>query len=466
MINRYLRIFITTMLLLLCGAAVAWAADGPTAESNAVAIDTAWTLVAGFLVFFMQAGFAMVETGFTRAKNAGNIIMKNMMDFAVGTIAFWLVGFGIMFGVSKSGLFGTSLFAASGNADHLGLSIPLMAFLLFQTVFAATAATIVSGAMAERTKFVSYIIYSAVISLIIYPVVGHWIWNAEGWLFQKGMIDFAGSTVVHSVGGWAALVGALILGPRLGKYGKDGKVNVIPGHSITLAALGVFILWFGWFGFNPGSTVAATNLKIADIAVTTNIAAAAGACLAMIFTWVRFGKADVSMTLNGALAGLVAITAGCNAVNNIGAAIIGAMAGVLVILSVEFFDKVVKIDDPVGAISVHGVCGAFGTTMVGLFAVDGGLLYGGGAQLLVTQLTGVGSVFLWTVVTAGILFTILKYTVGLRVSESEEFEGLDLGEHGMAAYGDFVLRGASGKLGYETSYSIQNTARQTAEKTV
>ena len=466
MINRYLRIFITTMLLLLCGAAVAWAADGPTAESNAVAIDTAWTLVAGFLVFFMQAGFAMVETGFTRAKNAGNIIMKNMMDFAVGTIAFWLVGFGIMFGVSKSGLFGTSLFAASGNADHLGLSIPLMAFLLFQTVFAATAATIVSGAMAERTKFVSYIIYSAVISLIIYPVVGHWIWNAEGWLFQKGMIDFAGSTVVHSVGGWAALVGALILGPRLGKYGKDGKVNVIPGHSITLAALGVFILWFGWFGFNPGSTVAATNLKIADIAVTTNIAAAAGACLAMIFTWVRFGKADVSMTLNGALAGLVAITAGCNAVNNIGAAIIGAMAGVLVILSVEFFDKVVKIDDPVGAISVHGVWGAFGTTMVGLFAVDGGLLYGGGAQLLVTQLTGVGSVFLWTVVTAGILFTILKYTVGLRVSESEEFEGLDLGEHGMAAYGDFVLRGASGKLGYETSYSIQNTARQTAEKTV
>lgn len=447
MVKRIAHILTVTTLLVLSFAGYSFAADGPTAESNAVAIDTMWTLVAGFLVFFMQAGFAMVETGFTRAKNASNIIMKNLMDFAVGTIAFWLVGFGLMFGVDKMGLFGTNLFGATGNADHLGLSIPLMAFLIFQTVFAATAATIVSGAMAERTKFSAYMIYSAVISLIIYPIVGHWIWNADGWLAQKGFIDFAGSTVVHSVGGWSALVGALILGPRIGKYGKDGKVNVIPGHSITLAALGVFILWFGWFGFNPGSTLAATNPRIADIAVTTNIAAAAGACLAMVFTWVRYGKADVSMTLNGALAGLVAITAGCNAVNNVGAAIIGAVAGVLVILAVEFFDKVVKIDDPVGAISVHGICGAFGTVTVGLFATDGGLFYGGGAGLLLTQLTGVGAVLLWTVITTGILFTAIKYTVGLRVKEAEEIEGLDIGEHGMAAYNDFVMRGSSPRPG-------------------
>lgn len=466
MINRILRILSITAFILLYTTGLVWAADGPTAESNAVAIDTMWTLLAGFLVFFMQAGFAMVETGFTRAKNAGNIIMKNLMDFAVGTIAYWLVGFGIMFGASKAGLFGTSLFGAAGNTDHLGLSIPLMAFLLFQTVFAATAATIVSGAMAERTKFSSYIIYSAVISLVIYPVVGHWIWNSEGWLFKMGMIDFAGSTVVHSVGGWAALAGAAILGPRLGKYGKDGKVNVIPGHNITLAALGVFILWFGWFGFNPGSTVAGTNPKIADIAVTTNIAAAAGAILSMIFTWLKYGKADVSMTLNGALAGLVAITAGCAAVNNVGAVVIGALAGVLVILAVEFFDKVVKIDDPVGAISVHGICGSFGTIMVGLFAVDGGLLYGGGAKLLFTQITGVASVAAWTLVTAGILFTVIKYTVGLRVKESEEIEGLDLGEHGMSAYGDFVLRSTTNKYGVEIGQPAAKTINRTMERDI
>lgn len=450
--KRMRLLLLLTVVLLLLVPAAAWAADeGPTAESNAIAIDTMWTLLAGFLVFFMQAGFAMVETGFTRAKNAGNILMKNLMDFAIGSLAFWLVGFGIMIGVSLSGLFGTSQFGATGNADHLGLSIPLMAFLLFQTVFAATAATIVSGAMAERTKFISYIVYSAVITLVIYPVVGHWIWNAEGWLFKMGMIDFAGSTVVHSVGGWAALMGAAILGPRLGKYGKDGKVNVIPGHSITLGALGVFILWFGWFGFNPGSTVAGTNPSIATIAVTTNLAAAAGALLAMIFTWIKYGKPDVSMTLNGALAGLVAITAGCNAVNNWGAAIIGAAGGVLVVLAVELFDKVVKIDDPVGAISVHGVCGSFGTIMVGVFALEGGLAYGGGSSLLITQLTGVGAVFAWTVVTTGILFLAIKYTIGLRVKPSEEIEGLDLGEHGMSAYGDFVMRGTD--IGSATSFT-------------
>lgn len=452
--------------MFLAGIGAAWAADGPTPESNAVAIDTVWTLMAGFLVFIMQAGFAMCETGFTRAKNAANIIMKNLMDFAIGTIAYWLVGFGIMFGATKAGLFGTNLFAATGSAEHLGLSIPLMAFMIFQNMFAATAATIVSGAMAERTKYISYVIYSGVITLLIYPVVGHWIWNAEGWLFKMGFIDFAGSTVVHSVGGWAALMGAAILGPRLGKYGKDGKVNVIPGHSITLAALGVFILWFGWFGFNPGSTLSGTNPKIADIAVTTNIAAAAGACLAMIFTWLRYGKPDVSMTLNGALAGLVGITAGTAAVSNAGAAVIGALAGVLVVLSVEFFDKVAKVDDPVGAISVHAICGAFGTIMVGFLAVDGGLFYGGGTKLLVTQLIGVAAVFGWTAVTAGILFTALKYTVGLRVTESEETEGLDLGEHGMTAYGDFVLRTAASRHGFESGAPVQKTVGQTVEKTV
>lgn len=414
----------------------------PTVESNAVAIDTVWTLLAGFLVFFMQAGFAMVEAGFTRAKNAGNIIMKNLMDFSVGSLVYWLFGFAIMFGVDKAGLIGTTGFGMSDTFEHLGLSIPLWAFLMFQTVFAATSATIVSGAMAERTKFISYIIYSFVISLVIYPVVGHWIWGG-GWLMERGMIDFAGSTVVHSVGGWAALIGALLIGPRIGKYTKDGKSNAIPGHNITLGALGVFILWFGWFGFNPGSTLSGTNPDIGKIAVNTNLAAAAGAVMTMIFTWIKYKKPDVSLTLNGALAGLVAITAGCLVVDPVGAAVIGGLAGMIIVLSVEFIDKVLKIDDPVGAISVHGVCGAFGTTMVGLFAVDGGLLYGGGTALLTTQIIGVLSVFAWTAVTSLILFGILKATIGLRVTKEEEILGLDMGEHGMEAYSGFEMKASS-----------------------
>ncbi|KUO77739.1 MAG: ammonium transporter [Desulfosporosinus sp. BRH_c37] len=430
---------ITLILLAIPSVALA---DEPTAQSNAVAIDTVWTLISGFLVFFMQAGFAMVETGFTRAKNAGNIIMKNLMDFAVGSLIYWAVGFAIMFGVDYAGLFGTTGFGTTGNFEHLGLSIPIWAFLLFQTVFAATAATIVSGAMAERTKFASYIIYSVVISALIYPVVGHWIWGG-GWLQQRGMIDFAGSTVVHSVGGWAALIGALLIGPRIGKYTKEGKANGIPGHSITLGALGVFILWFGWFGFNPGSTLSGTTPDIGKIAVNTNLAAAAGATMTMIFTWLKYRKPDVSLTLNGALAGLVAITAGCNAANPVGSAIIGAMAGILVVLSVEFIDNVLKIDDPVGAISVHGVCGAFGTAMVGFFAVDGGLLYGGGTSLLITQLIGIASVFVWTAGTAVILFGIIKASIGLRVTSEEEVIGLDLGEHGMEAYAGFEMKAPS-----------------------
>jgi Amt family ammonium transporter len=404
-----------------------------------VAINTIWVLLAAFLVFFMQAGFAMVEAGFTRAKNAGNIIMKNLMDFACGSIIYWALGFALMFGVTKGGLIGSTGFFASGLFEHLGLDIPVSAFLIFQTVFAATAATIVSGAMAERTKFISYLVYSIVISALIYPVVGHWVWGG-GWLGQMGFRDFAGSTVVHSLGGWAALVGAAVLGPRIGKFNSDGKPNAIPGHNITLGALGVFILWFGWFGFNPGSTISGMDLSIADIAMTTNLSAAAGAVLAMTFSWVRYGKPDVSLTLNGALAGLVGITAGTADVNYLGAVIIGAGAGVLIILAVEFIEKILHVDDPVGAVAVHGVCGAYGTLMVGFFATEGGLFYGGGATLLGIQALGVFTVAAWTMTTAFVLFKTLKETFGLRVSVAEEEEGLDAGEHGMEAYADFAKR--------------------------
>lgn len=406
-----------------------------------VAIDTIWVLLAAFLVFFMQAGFAMVEAGFTRAKNAGNIIMKNLMDFACGSIIYWAVGFAIMFGVSRGGLFGGSgfFFSDSMPFEHLGLNIPISAFLIFQTVFAATAATIVSGAMAERTKFGSYLAYSVVITAVIYPVVGHWVWGG-GWLGELGFVDFAGSTVVHSVGGWAALIGAAVLGPRIGKFSSDGKPNAIPGHNITLGALGVFILWFGWFGFNPGSTISGLDLSIARIAMTTNLSAAAGAVLAMTFSWVRYGKPDVSLTLNGALAGLVGITAGTANVDYIGAMLIGAGAGIFIILAVEFIEKVLHIDDPVGAVAVHGVCGAYGTVMVGFFATQGGLFYGGGVALLGTQALGVIAVAAWTMGTAFVLFSVLKATIGLRVTAAEEEEGLDIGEHGMEAYADFAKR--------------------------
>jgi Amt family ammonium transporter len=414
-------------------------ADEVIPDKVATAVDNVWVLITAFLVFFMQAGFAMVEAGFTRSKNASNIVMKNLMDFAIGSVIFWLFGFAFMFGKDVGGFIGTSGFFLNDSFKHLGLSIPLTSFLMFQTVFAATSATIVSGAMAERTKFIAYCIYSAVISLIIYPVVGHWVWGG-GWLSKLGFIDFAGSNVVHSVGGWAALIGAAMLGPRIGKYTKDSKVNAIPGHSITLAALGTFILWFGWFGFNPGSTLSGMNEKIGDIAVNTNLAGAMGANLAMIYTWLKYKKPDVSMTLNGALAGLVAITAGCASVNLWGSAIIGGLAGILVVVSVEFIDKKLKIDDPVGAISVHGVCGSFGTLMVGLFSTEGGLLYGGGIKQFLVQLAGVASTFIWTVITVFILFTIIKLTVGLRVSEEEEIEGLDVTEHGAIAYGDFVIK--------------------------
>tara|TARA_B100000315_G_scaffold258564_1_gene311199 strand:- start:161 stop:1510 length:1350 start_codon:yes stop_codon:yes gene_type:complete len=414
-----------------------------TTESNAVALDTVWTLLAAVLVFFMQAGFAMVETGFTRAKNACNIMMKNLMDFSIGSIGYWAIGFGVMFGASAFGLFGSDGFFLSAANTSTGDGQWQFAFWIFQAVFAATAATIVSGAMAERTKFTSYLIYSVFITAIIYPVVGHWIWGG-GWLSEKGMIDFAGSTVVHSVGGWAALIGAMLLGPRLGKYNKDGSANAIAGHNIPLAGLGVFILWFGWFGFNAGSTTAGTDLSIAVIAVTTNLAAAAGAIMAMFTAWLRFGKPDTSMSLNGALAGLVAITAGCANVSPLSAIIIGGLGGIIVVLSVEFIDKVLKIDDPVGAVSVHGVCGAWGTLAVGLFAQEAyggvnGLFFGGGMGQLVTQIIGIVAVFFWVSIAALIVFGLIKATVGLRVSKEEELKGLDIGEHGMESYSGFQI---------------------------
>ena len=402
-------------------------------------VSTLWVLIAAALVFFMQAGFAMVEAGFTRAKNAGNIIMKNLMDFAIGTPAFWILGFGVMFG-SGSAFFGTFDPMVLGDYDFGGL--PLPAFLIFQTVFCATAATIVSGAMAERTKFISYIIYSFFISAIVYPVSGHWIWGG-GWLAEMGFHDFAGSTVVHMVGGVAALVGAKMIGPRIGKYSETGEPQAILGHNLPMGALGVFILWFGWFGFNGGSTVSmaddAAVLSTSSIFVTTNLAAAMAAFTTMIVTWFRYKKPDVSMTLNGALAGLVAITAGCDAVSPAGAAAIGIIAGIAIVFGIEFIDKVLKIDDPVGAIGVHGICGALGTILVGVFALDGGLLYGGGTAYLVTQIIGVVAVAAWVVVTMGILFTVIKATIGLRVSEAEEITGLDVYEHGLAsAYADFT----------------------------
>jgi len=428
-------IILMTVVMVILFSGMVMAQDDQAA-ANAVAIDTIWTLIAAFLVFFMQAGFAMVEAGFTRAKNAGNIIMKNMMDFASGSLVFWAVGFAFMFGSGNS-FIGTTGYFLQDTFANLGLDIPIAAFFIFQTVFAATAATIVSGAMAERTNFSGYLAYSVVITAFIYPVVGHWIWGG-GWLAEMGLVDFAGSTVVHSVGGWAALAGAIVLGPRIGKYNEDGSANALPGHNLLMAALGVFILWFGWFGFNPGSTVAGTDLSIASIAVTTNLAAAAGAVMAMIVSWIKYGKADVSMTLNGALAGLVGITAGTAAVGNLSAVIIGAIAGMIVIYSVEFFDKL-QIDDPVGAVSVHGVCGAFGTIAVGIFATEGGLLFGGGFELLVTQIIGVTAVFFWAFGLGFILFKVIDAVIGLRVSEADEIEGLDYSEHGAESYPDFMV---------------------------
>ncbi|MDD6883288.1 MAG: ammonium transporter [Eubacteriales bacterium] len=410
-------------------------------------IDTLWVLLGAALVFFMQAGFAMVETGFTRAKNAGNIIMKNLMDFAIGTPLYWLVGFGLMFGGSGALIGGLDFLSLGDYSQILPSGVPKGAFLIFQTVFCATAATIVSGAMAERTKFSSYCIYSAVISLLIYPISGHWIWGG-GWLSNLGFHDFAGSTAVHMVGGVSALIGAKIIGPRIGKFDANGKPRAIPGHSLTLGALGVFILWFCWFGFNGCSTVSMSGDAIVaagDIFVTTNLAAAVATVAVMCITWVKYKKPDVSMTLNGSLAGLVAITAGCDTVSPLSAAIIGVIAGFAVVFGIEFIEKKLKIDDPVGAVGVHGVCGALGTLMVGLFSNGAGtggvkgLFVGGGFSLLGTQILGVASVILWVTVTVTILFLAIRKFHGLRVEPAVELSGLDISEHGISSsYADFM----------------------------
>ncbi len=410
-------------------------------------VNTIWVLIGAALVFFMQAGFSLCEAGFTRAKNTGNILMKNLMDFSIGTPAFWLVGFGLMFG-SGTALFGTIDPFITGDYSHiLPEGVPLWAFAIFQTVFCATSATIVSGAMAERTKFSAYCIYSASISLLIYPISGHWIWGG-GWLGQLGFHDFAGSVAVHMVGGVCAMIGAAILGPRIGKYDKNGKPRAILGHNITFAALGVFILWFCWFGFNGASTVGMDSDALMETAgrvfFNTNLSAAVACCTTLAVTWIRYKKPDVSMTYNAALAGLVGITAGCDAVNSLGAAVIGLICGAVIVFTVEFFDKVVKIDDPVGAISVHCVCGALGTVLTGFLATgvttEKGLFYGGGLHFLGIQCLGVLSVAAYVAIVITIVFLAIKYTIGLRADKEDELAGLDVSEHGLlTAYAGFAM---------------------------
>lgn len=420
-----------------------------TPESLKLALDTVWVLTAAFLVFFMNAGFALVESGLCRAKNCVNILAKNYVVFAVSTISFFLLGFGLMFGNGNSflGLTGFAPSLINGSASFTSLewtSVPMAAKFFFQLVFAGTAATIVSGAVAERIRFPAFLAFSVVITALIYPIAGHWIWGG-GFLSALGFHDFAGSTVVHSIGGWAALMGAILLGPRLGKFTATGS-ETIRAHNMTNVTLGGLILWLGWFGFNPGSTMAADGRAIAHIALTTNLAAAAGTITALLMSWKLQKKPDLSMIVNGTLAGLVAITAPCDAVSMIGALAIGGIAGVLAVLSVFAFERL-KIDDPVGALSVHLVNGVWGTLAYGLFATSAGslvavdgLLYGGGFALLQTQAIGIAAVGAFVVVASGLSWAVIRAVVGLRVTAMEEVEGLDVGEHGMPAY-DFAFEG-------------------------
>lgn len=487
------------MVLLVFGlAATLWAQEAPAPSAPAAAaetvnftpemantikdykvmMDTLWVLITAFLVFFMNLGFAMVESGLCRAKNAVNILSKNFIVFAISSLAFYILGWGLMFGDGNpfAGLQGLLFVSGSDNSPATGdayqgvysainwTGVPIWAKFFFQLVFAGTAATIVSGAVAERIKFGSFIVFSFIMVGIIYPVIGHWIWGG-GWLQKLGMWDFAGSTVVHSVGGWAALAGILMLGPRLGKYSKEGKVNPIPGHNMTAACIGTFVLWFGWFGFNPGSTMAASPGDIARIAVTTNSAAAAAAFSATLAAWFMLGKPDLSMTLNGCLAGLVAITAPCAFVSVGSSVVIGLIAGFVVVAAVLMFDRL-KIDDPVGATSVHLVCGIMGTLFVGLFAQDSimpkttgnGLFFGGGFTLLKAQLIGAVTVGIFTFAISLVAWAIIKAMIGLRVSPEEEMEGLDYGEHGIVAYPDFQavthsvgVPGSGSASGYQMS---------------
>ncbi|HAX98140.1 MAG TPA: ammonia permease [Candidatus Atribacteria bacterium] len=425
-----------------------------------VMLDTIWVMVASMLVFFMNLGFAMVESGFNRSKNTVNILSKNFIVFAVSTLGYLILGWGLMFGDGNAfvGLKGWFFLNGLDNSPAVGqsylgvysalswASVPLLAKFFFQLVFCGTAATIVSGAVAERIKYLSFILFSFIMTIFIYPVTGHWIWGA-GWLQKLGMLDFAGSTVVHSVGGWAAMAGIMVLGPRFGKYGNNGKITPIPGHNLSIATMGTFVLWFGWFGFNPGSTMAADFNAISHIAVTTNTAAATATLSATIASWVILGKPDLGMTLNGCLAGLVAITAGCAYVSISSSLIIGLISGLLVVLSVIGFDRL-KLDDPVGALSVHLLNGIFGTLAVGLFAQDkiggisspNGLFYGGGVKLFLAQLAGVLAVGAYVFIISYVIWLVLKITLGIRVSLQEEIQGLDIGEHGNYAYPEFLIR--------------------------
>ncbi len=447
--SRAYTVAAVTALFLFLLPALAGAQDSPDAEVLQGNLNIVWTAVAAFLVLFMQPGFAMLEAGFTEAKNAVNIMMKNFMDLSVGALAFYFVGFGLMFGATENGWVGGSLFALSGVQG----SDWTYTFWMFQVVFAATAATIVSGAVAGRTKFGAYLLASIVICLFIYPIFGKWAWgsllldNGAGWLEGRGFIDFAGSTVVHSVGGWLALAGAIVVGARKGKFGSDGKPRALPGHSLPLAALGVFILWFGWFGFNAGSTTTGDG-ELGRVAVTTILASAGGAIAAMLTSWFMFKKPDASMTGNGVIAGLVSITAPCYTVTPTGAIFIGLIGGILVVLSILFIERTLKIDDPVGAISAHGTCGAWGTLACGIFGAEAvlgigdsstGLLYGGGLAQTGVQLLGIGVAFAWAFGTGLVLFYGIKATIGMRVSDSEEVNGLDIGEHGIEAYNGFQI---------------------------
>ncbi|MHB1042849.1 MAG: ammonium transporter [Eubacteriales bacterium] len=406
-------------------------------QDLASGVDTVWVLLCAALVFFMEGGFAFLEAGFIRSKNSMNIVMKVFTDSTVGMLSYWAIGFGIMYGLDRAGLFGGSGFFIGGDLSHIQLRVPIYAYWLFQAAFAMAMASIVSGAVAERMKFAPYIFYTALATALIYPLAGHWVWGVDGWLNKLGMLDFAGSAVVHAVGGWSALAAVLVLRPRTGKYNEDGTINVLPAHNMHLAFLGTFILWFGWFGFNPGSSLSGLDMNIARIAVTTNLAAAAGGTAGILFTMFRYGKADPSMAMNGALCGLAAVTGGCAFVSPAAAVVIGGVAGVLVVLAVTFFDRV-RADDPVGAIAVHGVGGTWGIIALGLFAEKGGLFYGGGFKFLSVQALGVASVSLWAFAATYLTFTLLKKAVGIRVSAQEEFEGLDLNEHGIPAYTGLV----------------------------
>ncbi|MEM9977514.1 MAG: ammonium transporter [Cyanobacteria bacterium P01_D01_bin.2] len=425
------------MLIVAAWSTAAHAQDEAlTPEDVQFVLDNIWVLVAAVLVIFMNAGFGMLETGFCRQKNAVNILSKNLIVFALATLSFWAIGFGFMFNEANP-VIGLGNFFLSGLTaeDPYAGNLTAPVFFLFQAAFAGTAATIVSGAVAERIKFTDFVLFSILLTGISYPITGHWVWSGNGWLGGVGFSDFAGSTVVHSVGGWAALVGAAILGPRIGKY-QDGQINAIPGHNMSIATLGCLILWIGWFGFNPGSELAASS-AVPYIAVTTNLSAAAGGVAATLTAWVLNGKPDLSMIINGILAGLVGITAGCAGASFFGAVIIGLVSGVIVVFSVGFFDSI-KIDDPVGAVSVHLVCGMWGTLAVGLFDTELGLFYGGGIGQLISQIIGIVAIGLFTVVFSGVAWTILKSAFGMRVSAEEELKGLDIGEHGMEAYSGFL----------------------------